>query len=53
MLNRLTQTNTDERGMTGIGVLILFIALVLVAAIASCLIADASRVLQNTAQNTG
>ncbi len=44
---------SDERGMTGIGVLILFIALVLVAAIASGLILDTAGLLQNKAQNTG
>ncbi len=53
MGNKLENWSGDERGMTGIGVLILFIALVLVAAIASGLILDTAGVLQNTAQNTG
>ncbi len=46
-------TRDSARGMTGIGVLILFIALVLVAAIASGLILDTAGMLENTAQDTG
>ncbi len=48
-----TTVSETNRGMTGIGVLILFIALVLVAAIASGLILDTAGLLQNTAQDTG
>ncbi len=53
MIDKLTTIDEDKRGMTGIGVLILFIALVLVAAIASGLILDTAGLLQNKAQNTG
>jgi archaellin len=42
-----------RRGITGIGILILFVALVLVAAIASGVILDTAGFLQNKAADTG
>jgi flagellin-like protein len=53
MTDKFTSIKGSDRGITGIGVLILFIALVLVAAIASGVILDTAGFLQNTAADTG
>jgi archaellin len=52
-MKAISELREEARGITGIGILILFVALVLVAAIASGVILDTAGFLQNKAQATG